>query len=76
LCSQDPRNGVDNIRFARTIGSDDNGDSGLKLHRRRVGKGFETFQGESLQKHGTDESNGLAVGRLSLLERSSVRIQR
>jgi hypothetical protein len=60
LRAEHPGHGVDNIGLATPVGTDDDGDPGLELERRRVGKGFEAFDVERLQKHG--EAN-LVAGR-------------
>ena len=52
LRAEHPGDGVDDVRLARPVGTDHDGDARLELQRRRVGERLETLEGERLQEHG------------------------
>ncbi|HEX6657881.1 MAG TPA: AAA family ATPase [Ilumatobacter sp.] len=56
LGAEHPSDGVDDVRLARTVRSDDHGDAGLERHGRRVGERLEALEGETLEEHGDIES--------------------
>ncbi|OPZ22768.1 MAG: hypothetical protein BWZ10_00269 [candidate division BRC1 bacterium ADurb.BinA364] len=51
LLAQDPANGVENIAFSATVGSDNDRNARLKLQRGFRAKGFESLQFEPFEKH-------------------------
>ena len=51
LLTHNPGQGIDDIRFARTIGSHDRRDARLKTQRGGGGKGLESAEGEFLEIH-------------------------
>ena len=56
LGAEHPRDRVDDVRLARSVGSDHDGDAGLERHGRRVGERLEALEGETLEEHGDIES--------------------
>ena len=57
LRAQYPRNGIDNVRLARTVWTDHNGDTWLHFKDGGIGKGLEALEGERFKEHGDTNSN-------------------
>ena len=51
LRAEHPADGIDDVRLARPVRPDHDGDAGLQLHRGGVGEGLEALQGERLEEH-------------------------
>ena len=51
LRAEHPRDGVDEVRLARAVRADDDGDARLEVQRRLVGERLEAPQGQGLQEH-------------------------
>ncbi len=58
LGAEHPGDGVDDVRLARPVGSDDDGDARLELQRRGLGERLEALEGQALQEHGASEATG------------------
>ena len=58
LGAEHPGDGVDDVRLARAVGADDDGDAGLQLQRRGVGERLEALEGQRSQEHGGPEATG------------------
>ena len=52
LLAQNPEDGIGDIRFTRSVGTDNDREAGLEDHVRAVGKRLKALQGERLQVHG------------------------
>ncbi|CAB4894645.1 unannotated protein [freshwater metagenome] len=52
LCAQNPGNGVDNVGFARAVGTDHNRHARFELHHGGVGERLEAFEGQCFEEHG------------------------
>ena len=51
LSAENPCDRVDHVGLARAIRPDHHGHPGLEFHHRRIGEGFEAFDGQGLEKH-------------------------
>ena len=58
LRAEHPGDGVDDVRLARAVGPDDDGDARFELQRRRLGERLEALEGQALQEHGASEPTG------------------
>ena len=58
LRAEHPRDGVDHVRLARPVRTDDDGHARFELQGGGVGERLETFEGERLQEHGVGDPNG------------------
>ena len=56
LRTEHPRHRIDDVRLARTVGTDDDGDARLEDHVRRIGERLEALQGKTLQEHSDQEA--------------------
>ena len=61
LGAEHPRDRVDDVRLARAVGADDDGDPRFEDHRGRVGERLEALEGETLQEHGDRDASGCAL---------------
>ena len=55
LGAEHPGDGVDDVRLARSVRADHDGDAGLERQGRALGKRLETLEGETFQEHGNPE---------------------
>ena len=62
LGAEHPRDGVDDVGLARSVGPDDDGDARFELQRRGLGERLETLEGEALQEHGAGDDTGPRSG--------------
>ena len=60
LGAEHPGDGIDDVRLARAVRSDDDRDARLQLERRGVGERLEALEGQRSQEHGDPK---LPVGR-------------
>ena len=63
LLAHDPGEGVDHVRLARPVGSDDARDPGFEREGRRLRERLEPFERHALQVHGRAPSRGLRISR-------------
>ena len=62
LGAEHPGDGIDDVRFARAVGADDDRDARLELEGRGLGEGLEAFEGQRSEEHGGPEATGWATG--------------
>ena len=58
LGAEHPGDGVDHVRLAAPVGTDDDGHPRLQIEDGRLGEGLEPLEGQRLQEHAANDSAG------------------